>query len=148
MEGWKINLVEPPCYKQWISFPCHATQIESPETKFRSLSRPHRGVLQRESSYISSTPNMVYAFVLLPGNSYPCIRAHLFQYMKKALALGYIHPFTSPEAAGFFFVEKNDGEPSSCIDCWGLNAATVPYRNLQLLVPLAIEHAWGAWIFT
>ncbi|KAK3517208.1 hypothetical protein QTP70_001074 [Hemibagrus guttatus] len=37
-------------------------------------------------------------------------------YIKEALSSGFIRPSTSPAAAGFFFVEKKDGELRPCID--------------------------------
>ncbi|KAK3554742.1 hypothetical protein QTP70_033437 [Hemibagrus guttatus] len=46
------------------------------------------------------------------------------EYIEEALATGYIHPSTSPAAAGFFFVGKKDCGLRPCIDYRGLNTIT------------------------
>lgn len=61
------------------------------------------------------------------------------EFVHGALKQGYIMPSTSPASAGFFFVEKKDGELKLCIDFWGLNAITVKYLHLLPLVPTALE---------
>ncbi|KAK3523236.1 hypothetical protein QTP86_024517 [Hemibagrus guttatus] len=76
---------------------------------------------------------------LLPGEPVPRGRIYplsipeekaMEEYIKEALAQGYIHPSTSPAASSFFFVAKKDGGLRPCID----------YR--------ALEHLCGATIFT
>lgn len=69
-------------------------------------------------------------------------------YIEEALASGFIHPSTSPAAAGFFFVEKKDGGLQPCIDYRGLNAITVKYSYPLPLVPSALEQLREAKIFT
>lgn len=61
------------------------------------------------------------------------------EYIKEALAAGYIPPSTSPLANGFFFMEKKDGGLRPCIDYRGLNAITVRYPYLLPFVPGALE---------
>ena len=47
------------------------------------------------------------------------------EYIREALANGFIQPSTSPAGAGFFFVGKKDGTLRPCIEYWGLNAIMV-----------------------
>ncbi|KAK3523070.1 hypothetical protein QTP86_012653 [Hemibagrus guttatus] len=79
------------------------------------------------------------AIDLLPNTSLPKGRIYplslpeskaMEDYIEGALAAGHIRPFTSPAAAGFFFVEKKDGGLRPCIDYRGLNAITVSAYNL------------------
>ncbi|KAK3511620.1 hypothetical protein QTP70_012971 [Hemibagrus guttatus] len=70
------------------------------------------------------------------------------EYIKEALAMGYIRPSMSLAAAEFFFVEKKDGGLRPCIDYQGLNAITVPYLYPLPLVPTALEQLREARIFT
>ena len=50
------------------------------------------------------------------------------EYIREALASGFIRPSTSPTGAGFFFVSKKDGGLRPCIDYRGLNNITVKNR--------------------
>lgn len=71
------------------------------------------------------------------------------KYIEEALAAGYIHPSTSPAAAGFFFEGKKDGGLRPWIDYRGLNAINAiryPYPLLLLLATL--EQLPLAKIFT
>ncbi|KAK3525664.1 hypothetical protein QTP70_003229, partial [Hemibagrus guttatus] len=70
------------------------------------------------------------------------------EYIKEALAQGYICPSTSPAASSFFFVAKKDGGLRPCIDYRTLNRITVKFRYPLPLVPAALEHLRGATIFT
>uniref|UniRef100_A0A9J8BTX3 ribonuclease H n=1 Tax=Cyprinus carpio carpio TaxID=630221 RepID=A0A9J8BTX3_CYPCA len=70
------------------------------------------------------------------------------EYIKEALAQGYIRPSTSPAASSFFFVEKKDGGLRPCIDYRALNNITVKFRYSLPLVPAALEHLRGAIVFT
>ncbi|KAK3508000.1 hypothetical protein QTP70_010157 [Hemibagrus guttatus] len=70
------------------------------------------------------------------------------EYIKEALAQGYICPSTSPAASSFFFVAKKDGVLRPCIDYRALNRITVKFRYPLPLVPAALEHLRGATIFT
>ncbi|KAK3548264.1 hypothetical protein QTP70_007188 [Hemibagrus guttatus] len=69
-------------------------------------------------------------------------------YIKEALAQGYIRPSTSPAASSFFFVAKRDGGLRPCIDYRALNWITVKFQYPLPLVPAALEHLRGATIFT
>ncbi|KAK3549140.1 hypothetical protein QTP70_033344, partial [Hemibagrus guttatus] len=70
------------------------------------------------------------------------------EYIKEALAQGYIHPSTSSAASSFFFMAKKDGGLWPCIDYCALNRITVKFRYPLPLVPAALEHLRGATIFT
>lgn len=71
------------------------------------------------------------------------------EYVQEVLEQKYIDPSTSPESAGFFFVEKKGGGLRPCIDDRGLNLITFkcPYP-LVPLVPSALEQLWPVKIFT
>ncbi|KAK3571328.1 hypothetical protein QTP86_007563 [Hemibagrus guttatus] len=98
------------------------------------------------------------AIDLLPNSSLPRGRVYplslpeskaMEEYVETALAAGHIRPFTSPAAAGFFFVGKKDGGLHPCIDTHrGLNAITVPYPYPLPLVPAVLEQLRAARIFT
>uniref|UniRef100_A0A8C2GHW3 Gypsy retrotransposon integrase-like protein 1 n=1 Tax=Cyprinus carpio TaxID=7962 RepID=A0A8C2GHW3_CYPCA len=97
------------------------------------------------------------AIDLLPGESVPRGRIYplsipeekaMEEYIKEALAQGYIRPSTSPAASSFFFVEKKDGGLRPCIDYRALNQLTVKFRYPLPLVPAALEHLRGATVFT
>ncbi|KAK3510462.1 hypothetical protein QTP70_008667 [Hemibagrus guttatus] len=70
------------------------------------------------------------------------------KYIEEALAAGYIHPSTSPAAAGFFFVEKKDSGLHPYINYRGLNAIIIQYPYPLPLVPVALAELWGAKVFT
>ncbi|KAK3505614.1 hypothetical protein QTP70_004681, partial [Hemibagrus guttatus] len=97
------------------------------------------------------------AIDLLPGEPVPKGRIYplsipeekaMEEYIKEALAQGYIRPSTSPAASSFFFVAKKDGGLRPCIDYRALNQITVKFRYPLPLVPAALEHLRGATIFT
>ncbi|KAK3508085.1 hypothetical protein QTP70_013157 [Hemibagrus guttatus] len=97
------------------------------------------------------------AIDLLPGEPVPRGRIYplsipeekaMEEYIKEALAQGYIRPSTSPTASSFFFVVKKDGGLRPCIDYHALNRITVKFRYPLPLVPAALEHLQGATIFT
>ncbi|KAL0170112.1 hypothetical protein M9458_034708, partial [Cirrhinus mrigala] len=70
------------------------------------------------------------------------------EYIKEALAHGYIRPSTSPAASSFFFVAKKDGGLRPCIDYRALNKVTIPFKYPLPLVPAALEKLRGAKVFT
>ncbi|KAK3541219.1 hypothetical protein QTP86_016809 [Hemibagrus guttatus] len=97
------------------------------------------------------------AIDLLPGEPVPRGRIYplsvpqekaMEEYIKEALAQGYIRPSTSPAASSFFFVAKKDGGLRPCIDYRALNQITVKFRYPLPLIPGALEHLRGATIFT
>ncbi|KAK3506468.1 hypothetical protein QTP70_001152 [Hemibagrus guttatus] len=70
------------------------------------------------------------------------------EYIKEALAQGYIHPSTSPAASSFFFVAKRDGGLQPCIDYRALNKITVKFRYPLPLIHAALERLHGTTVFT
>ncbi|KAK3515007.1 hypothetical protein QTP70_003244 [Hemibagrus guttatus] len=97
------------------------------------------------------------AIKLIPNAMPPKSRIYLLsiperkameEYIKEALATGYIRTSTSPAAAGFFFVGKKDSGLRPCIEYRGLNAIMVRYPYPLPLVPAALEQLRGAVIFT
>ncbi|KAF7216968.1 roquin-2-like, partial [Nothobranchius furzeri] len=60
-------------------------------------------------------------------------------YVAEALAQGFIRPSTSPGAASFFFVKKEDGGLRPCIDYRGLNRITIWDRHPRPLVSTALD---------
>ncbi|KAK3524341.1 hypothetical protein QTP70_028052 [Hemibagrus guttatus] len=97
------------------------------------------------------------AIDLLPGEPVPKGRIYplsipeekaMEEYIKEALAQGYIRPSTSPAASSFFFVAKKDGGLRPCIDYRALNRITVKFRYPLPLIPAALEHLQGATIFS
>ncbi|KAK3542693.1 hypothetical protein QTP86_033188 [Hemibagrus guttatus] len=69
-------------------------------------------------------------------------------YIEEALAVGFIQPFISPAAAGFFYVEKKDGGLRPCIDYRRLNSITVCYPYLLPRVSSALEQLQETQFFT
>ncbi|KAI4881765.1 hypothetical protein NFI96_000361 [Prochilodus magdalenae] len=70
------------------------------------------------------------------------------EYIREALANGFIQPLTSPAGAGFFFVGKKDGTLRPCIDYRGLNAITVKDHYPLPLMNTTFEALQQAAIFT
>ena len=70
------------------------------------------------------------------------------EYIREALASGFIRPFTSPAGAGFFFLSKKDGGLRPCIDYRGLNNITVKNHYPRPLMNSAFERLQGAMFFT
>ncbi|KAK3561109.1 hypothetical protein QTP86_028317, partial [Hemibagrus guttatus] len=82
------------------------------------------------------------AIDLLPGEPVPRGRIYplsipeekaMEEYIKEALAQGYIHLSTSPAASSFFFVAKKDGGLWPCIDYRALNRITVKFSAYNLI---------------
>ncbi|KAK3553387.1 hypothetical protein QTP70_003551 [Hemibagrus guttatus] len=97
------------------------------------------------------------AIDLIPGEPVPKGRIYsltlpeekaMEEYIKEALAQGYICPSTSPAASSFFFVAKKDGGLRPCIDYRALNKITVKFRYPLPLVPAVLERLHGATVFT
>ncbi|KAK3545337.1 hypothetical protein QTP70_004058 [Hemibagrus guttatus] len=97
------------------------------------------------------------AIDLIPGEPVPKGRIYsltlpeeeaMEEYIREALAQGYIRPSTSPAASSFFFIAKKDGGLWPCIDYRALNKITVKFRYPLPLVPAALERLRGATVFT
>ncbi|KAI2653687.1 Retrotransposon-derived protein PEG10 [Labeo rohita] len=89
---------------------------------------------------------------LLPkGRVYPLSnleRQAMEEYIKEALAQGFIRPSTSPATSSFFFVGKKYGCLRPCIDYHQLNSQIIQQPYPLPLVPATLEELRGARIFT
>lgn len=99
-----------------------AIQVELPDSEIQiQISEPYLDLAEVFTKAKASTlplhGSLDSEIDLLPGDSPPCSCACLFsvpeaqttdEYIKQALALGYIYPSTSLEATSFFFIEKTD----------------------------------------
>ncbi|KAK3514159.1 hypothetical protein QTP70_005092 [Hemibagrus guttatus] len=142
--------------------PVQATSIESPfvnrPLEIPTCYAPFSDVFcPKRASRLPPHRPWGCAIDLLPGEPVPRGRIYplsipeekaMEEYIKEALAQGYIHPSTSPAASSFFFVAKKDGGLWPCIDYRALNRITMKFRYPLPLVPLALEHLRGATIFT
>ncbi|KAK3532221.1 hypothetical protein QTP86_009498 [Hemibagrus guttatus] len=94
---------------------------------------------------------------LIPGEPVPKGRIYsltlpeekaMEEYIKEALAQGYICLSTSPAASSIFFAAKKYDGLRPCIDYRALNKITVKFRYPLPLVPAALERLRGATVFT
>ncbi|KAK3569717.1 hypothetical protein QTP86_003565 [Hemibagrus guttatus] len=145
-----------------ISLPVQATSIESPlvsqPLRIPTCYAPFSDVFcPKRASKLPPHRPWDCAIDLLPGEPVPRGRIYplsvpeekaMEEYIKEALAQGYMRPSTSPAASSFFFVAKKDGGLRPCIDYRALNQITVKFRYPLPLVPAALEHLRGATIFT
>ncbi|KAK3513472.1 hypothetical protein QTP70_015467, partial [Hemibagrus guttatus] len=145
-----------------ISLPVQATSIESPlvnqPLQIPTCYTPFSDVFcPKRASKLPPHRPWDCAIDLLPGEPVPRGRLYplsipeekaMEEYIKEALAQGYIRPSTSPAASSFLFVAKKDGGLRPCIDYRALNQITVKFRYPLPLVPAALEHLRGATIFT
>ncbi|KAK3506714.1 hypothetical protein QTP70_016251, partial [Hemibagrus guttatus] len=145
-----------------ISLPVQATSIESPlisqPLRIPTCYTPFSDVFcPKRASKLPPHRPWDCAIDLLLGEPVPRGRIYplsvpeekaMEEYIKEALAQGYIRPSTSPAASSFFFVAKKDGGLRPCIDYRALNQITVKFRYPLPLVPAALEHLRGATIFT
>ncbi|KAK3557168.1 hypothetical protein QTP70_024704 [Hemibagrus guttatus] len=141
--------------------PVQATSIESPLTnhslEIPACYAPFSDVFcPKRASQLPPHRPWDCAIDLLPGEPVPRGRIYplsipeektMEEYIKEALAQGYIRPSTSPAASSFFFVAKKDRGLWPCIDYRALNQITVKFQFLLPLVPAALEHLRGATIF-
>ncbi|KAK3508724.1 hypothetical protein QTP70_004270 [Hemibagrus guttatus] len=153
-----------PALHSPIPSPLHvqATSIESPfvnrPLEIPTCYAPFSDIFcPKRASKLPSHRPWDCAIDLLPGEPVPRERIYplsipeekaMEEYIKEALAQGYIRPSTSPAASSFFFVAKKDGGLRPCIDYRALNWITVKFRYPLPLVPVALEHLRGATIFT
>ncbi|KAK3520690.1 hypothetical protein QTP70_030553, partial [Hemibagrus guttatus] len=141
--------------------PVQATSIESPlenqSVEIPACYAPFSDVFcPRKASKLPPHRPWDCTIDLLPGEPVPRGRIYplsipeekaMEEYIKEALAQGYIRPSTSPAASSFFFVVKKDEGLRPCIDYRALNQITVKFRYPLPLVPAALEHYRGATVF-
>ncbi|KAK3507987.1 hypothetical protein QTP70_009351 [Hemibagrus guttatus] len=140
----------------------HTTSVESP-LEARSVNIPacyshFKDVFcPKKASKLPPHQPWDCAIDLIPGKPVPKGRIYslmlpeekaMEEYIREALAQGYIRPSTSPAASSFFFIAKKDGGLRPCIDYRALNKITVKFRYPLPLVPAALERLRGATVFT
>ncbi|KAK3505640.1 hypothetical protein QTP70_004728, partial [Hemibagrus guttatus] len=130
-----------PHFPNLTHLPVQATSIESPlvnrPLEIPSCYAPFSDVFcPKRASKLPPQRPWDCAIDLLPGEPVPRGRIYTLsileekameEYIKEALAQGYIHPSTSPAASSFFFVAKKDGGLQPCIDYRALNRITVKF---------------------
>lgn len=86
------------------------------------------------------------------GKTYPLsfaeTRAMEEYIIEESLWKGFIRPSTSTMGAGFFFVEKKDGDLRPCIDYRALNRITIKNRYPLPTISELFDRVQGSSIFT
>ncbi|KAK3517290.1 hypothetical protein QTP70_002935 [Hemibagrus guttatus] len=117
------------CLRNVLTWVCHTTSIETPSTTDATIiPREYWSLLEVFSKEkVTQLPphrSRDCAIDLLPNTMPPKSKVYplllpeskaMDEYIKEALASGYIRPSISPAAASFFFVEKKDGGLCPCI---------------------------------
>ncbi|KAL0192333.1 hypothetical protein M9458_010629, partial [Cirrhinus mrigala] len=145
-----------------VPLPLASTRIESPEVE-TSVEIPaeyldYQDVFSKQAAtHLPPHRPWDCAIDLLPGAQLPKGRVYplsnperqaMEEYVKEALAQGFIRPSTSPAASSFFFVGKKDGGLRPCIDYRQLNSQITQQPYPLPLVPATLEELCGARIFT
>ena len=81
-------------------------------------------------------------------NMSPAELRALHEYLKEALAKGWIHESQSPAGAPILFVPKKSGELRLCVDYHGLNAITIKNRYPLPLISELLDRLNGSVIFS
>lgn len=98
-----------------------------------------------------------HAIDLKPGTEPPYMRTYnmspaelraLHEYLKEALAKGWIRESQSPTGAPILFVPKKSGELRLCVDYRGLNAITIKNRYPLPLISELLDRLNGSVIFS
>jgi len=94
---------------------------------------------------------------LKPGTEPPYMRIYnmsptelkaLDDYIKEALAKGWIHESQSPAGALILFVPKKSGKLRLCVDYCGLNAITIKNRYPLPLISELLDHLSSSVVFS
>ena len=72
----------------------------------------------------------------------------LREYLKNALAKGWIRPSKSPSGAPILFVPKKDGSMRLCVDYRGLNRITIKNRYPLPLISEMLDRLGHSKIFS
>src|SRR5438045_107647 len=72
----------------------------------------------------------------------------LHEYLKEALAKGWIHESKSPAGAPILFAPSKSGELPLCVDYRGLNAITIKNRYPLPLISELLDHPNGSVVFS
>ncbi|KAI2644120.1 Transposon Tf2-8 polyprotein [Labeo rohita] len=145
-----------------VPLPLASTRIESPEVE-TTVEIPaeyleYQDVFSKQAAtHLPPHQPWDCAIDLLPGAQLPKGRVYplsnperqaMEEYVKEALAQGFIQPSTSPATSSFFFVGKKDGGLRPCIDYRQLNSQIIQQPYPLPLVPATLEELRGARIFT
>uniref|UniRef100_A0A8C5MZM0 Gypsy retrotransposon integrase-like protein 1 n=1 Tax=Leptobrachium leishanense TaxID=445787 RepID=A0A8C5MZM0_9ANUR len=112
---------------------------------------------KREADRLPPHRSYDCAIDLLPGTMPPkgavyplSVKEHkvLEEYIKDSLNKGFIRPSSSPAGAGFFFVQKKEGDLRPCIDFRGLNKITVKNAYPIPLIPELFDRLKHSKIFS
>jgi transposase InsO family protein len=98
-----------------------------------------------------------HAIELRPGTEPPFMRTYnlspaelkaLDEYLKEALASGWIRESKSPAGAPILFAPKKNGELRLCVDYRGLNAITIKNRYPLPLISELLDRLHGSTVFS
>src|SRR5438045_9184592 len=81
-------------------------------------------------------------------NMSPAELRALHEYLKEALAKGWIHESQSPAGAPILFVPKKSGKLHLCIDYCGLNAITIKNRYPLPLISELLDRLSSSVVFS
>ncbi|KAL0161239.1 hypothetical protein M9458_044964, partial [Cirrhinus mrigala] len=152
------------CYASCLVTACSSVScslLQNESVNLSNVPEEYRDLKEvfSKSRAASLPPHHPYdcAIDLVPGTSPPKGKLYslsapereaMEKYISDSLAVGFIHPSSSPAGAGFFFVGKMDGSLRPCIDYRGRNNITVKNTYPLLLMSSAFERLQGASIFT
>ncbi|KAL0155372.1 hypothetical protein M9458_049635, partial [Cirrhinus mrigala] len=128
-------------------------ESEVPNVNLESIPVPYRDLAEVFSKRRAALlpPHRPYdlAIDLVPGASLSATEHQAMEeYVAEGLRAGTIHPSSSPAAAGFFFVKKEDGGLRPCVDYRGLNQLTIKNRHPLPLTNTTLDALSGARFFT
>ena len=75
-------------------------------------------------------------------------QAEIDAFIDNQLAKGYIHPSTSDQTLGVFFIPKKDGKGRMVQDYRYINSKTLKNNYLLPLIPELIDKIGNAKLFT
>ena len=78
----------------------------------------------------------------------PTEQAEIDAFIDDQLAKGYIHPSTSDQISGLFFIPKKDGKKQMVQNYRYINSKTLKNNYLLPLIPELIDKTGDAKIFT
>ena len=95
--------------------------------------------------------DLVLDFKLIKSCIYPCSpteQAEIDAFIDDQLAKGYIHPSTSDQTLGVFFIPKKDGKKRMVQDYCYINSKTLKNNYLLPLIPELIDKIGNAKLST
>ena len=95
--------------------------------------------------------DLIPDFKLIKSRIYPCSpteQAEIDAFINDQLAKGYVHPSTSDQTSGVFFIPKKDGKKWMVQDYHYINSKTLKNNYLLPLIPELIDKIGDAKLFT